>query len=190
MSHLVSFIPRRVRIVAILFSCVNVVGWLPHSIAAVDPSAQRAQAFDNAVAAFRSGRSAEGEGLLLASVTNKSGSAVAHFQTASGLVRVAFVLRQSGDAELAEGAAQRALHHLQLAEQKLGAGDRVLAAPIKHMAGVIHERFAGSTDTARAFYRAAVQLDPQSPAGVALNKLEEADRSTADRQAAKINPRR
>jgi len=70
-----------------------------------------------------------------------------------------------------------------MAEQRMAPGD-VIAAPIKHMAGIINERIVGSTQNAKAYYRAALVLDPKSPANEALSRLEMAELATSARQSA------
>jgi hypothetical protein len=47
----------------------------------------------------------------------------------------------------------------------------------------------GSTETAKAYYQAAAEIDPKSPAAAKLGRLDQADAAAAARQAAKPTPR-
>ncbi len=150
---------------------------------AVQRGLEKSTAFQRAIEAFRSGNIEDGESILASSVDGRAGTGTAHFQLASGLVRSAVLLRDSGQIQASRLLGQRALVQLGIAEQKIAPGN-VIAAPIKHMAGIISERIVGSTQGAKAYYRAALALDPKSPANEALSRLEMAETATSARQSA------
>jgi len=153
----------------------------------LDHAAQRglekSTAFQRAIVAFRAGNIDDGEAILTTSLDARPNTATAHFQLASGLVRSAVLVRESGQIHVSQLLGQRALAQLGMAEQRMAPGD-VIAAPIKHMAGIINERIVGSTQNAKAYYRAALVLDPKSPANEALSRLEMAELATSARQSA------
>lgn len=132
---------------------------------------------------LQNGRLGEAEALLSAANRSRQESAAWYAETAGQLVHVAFALRGAGEIEASLVSAQRALALLGQAEQRLQrSDDRALAAGIKELAGLINERLAGTTEKAKAYYRAAVAIDPASGAAAALSRLEKADEAVTEKQ--------
>lgn len=150
-------------------------------------AAQRVSARGTAIAAGlqlgRAGRVAEAEDALVASVPAAAGSPAAAFQGASALIQAALAMKAEGRVEQSTALAQRAMARLGQLEQRLAPSDP-LAAAVKQAAGLICERLTGSTAQAKAYYGAAVALDPRSSAVESLRRLEYSDQAVAARQAA------
>jgi len=75
---------------------------------------------------------------------------------------------------------RRILEHLALAESKLGAGDRGLAAAVREHRAFVTERIAGRSDEALLLYRQARDFAPElGQAAARVERMEAAKRDAA-----------
>lgn len=105
-----------------------------------------------------------------------AGSAARSFETAQRLTLLADNLARAGNGAGAQAAASTALQYLADAARRTSDPD--LKAAIQGQAGFLHERYLGDLASAKAAYRAAVQLAPTNPA--AAEKLEKLDAVSAE----------
>jgi tetratricopeptide (TPR) repeat protein len=147
------------------------------------------QAFSDSRALFASGKYEQAEKELLRSNLYATETAEGSFEAALALYRVALSFRQTGDVSLSIVVAQRALDYLDKANKKPEAlADSELASRITEQIGAINERLVGTTTAAKAFYRTAVQLNPNAvTASAALQRLDKADQEAALKQKGKKN---
>lgn len=142
------------------------------------------EAFNASKALFVSGDFQRAEKTLLDANRNKPGTPEWHIESASALVRMAFSVREPDGADLSVMIAQDALSQLAQAEQKLKLpADAKLATTVKAMAGLISEELAGTSEMAKNYYRAAAQLNPDSPSLAAkVKQFADADAAVQAKQ--------
>lgn len=133
-------------------------------------ASQRA-AFAEAKEAAKAGSVAGAEQALLRLNKNKPATRSWHVETAQRFIHLATDSARDGHSDAVPALAARALQHLAEAE-RFSREDRQ-RAPIKSLAGFIHERLLGDNEAAKASYRTAAALDPQNvPAREHLARLE------------------
>lgn len=141
-------------------------------------------AFADAKALFTSGKYEQAEKCLFACNLQASNTAEGELESASALMRLGLALRDKGSQELSMEAASRALSHLdQAAKYAKKLNDDELNSRIAELEGIISERLLGSTEDAKACYRAALQSNSKAPvAGQIMKILDLADKQQADMQ--------
>jgi hypothetical protein len=89
---------------------------------------------------------------------SKQGTAEWHIESALNLLRVAFSCQESGEIKTAQNVAQRALGHLDQAQQT--SPSPAMLSSIHETRGMIFERLFGSIKDAKTSYEAAVSAQP------------------------------
>lgn len=85
-----------------------------------------------------------------------------------------------GDDTARQALGRRILEHLTLAETKLGAGDRGLAAAVREHRAFVTERIVGRSDEALLLYRQARDFAPElGQAAARVERMEAAKRDAA-----------
>lgn len=108
------------------------------------------------------GKLAEAEQAVSRRSQFERGSALWHFEQAQALSMVAFTLRQKGQNRASVAGAREILHHLELAQRKLGAGEheqqQVDAAFLEAR---VLDYLLGDAEKARAAYDRTLQKSPE-----------------------------